>query len=83
VAPDKAESMSTHLTYDPKANAVYVDLGRGEIATTEEVSPNAILDCDDEQRVIGIEILNARETLAPGDWLTAPAPEARRANAAE
>ena len=75
--------MKNDMTYDPEANAVYVYLGRGKVDRTEEVSPGVILDYDDEQRVIGIEVLDARETLAPGDWLNAPGPLQRRADAAE
>ena len=75
--------MKNDMTYDPEANAVYVYLGRGKVDRTEEVSPGVILDYDDEQRVIGIEILDARETLAPGAWLNAPGPLQRQADAAE
>ena len=75
--------MTVDLTYDQQANAVYVYLGRGEVATSEEVSPDMVVDYDVDGRIMGIEILNARETLTPGDWLTAPNPQARHADAAE
>jgi uncharacterized protein YuzE len=75
--------MKIDMTYDPAANAVYVYLGRGEVNITEEVAPGVVVDYDSDGRLIGIEFLEARETLAPGDWLVAPGPLERRADAAE
>ena len=75
--------MKIDMTYDPEANAVYVYLGRGEVNATEEVAPGVVVDYGGGGRLIGIEFLDARETLAPGDWLVAPGPLERQADAAE
>jgi len=69
------------MTYDPEADAAYIYLGRGKIWKTEEAGP-FIYDVDTEGRVIGIEILNASQVLAPGDWQKARLP-GRPADAAE
>lgn len=70
-------------TYDPTADAVYVRMGRGKVASTTQVAENVILDRDDAGRLLGIEILTATKVLAPGRWTEAPAPESRSADAAE
>ena len=71
----------TDVTYDPKADAVYIYLGRGEIDRQKEAGP-FILDVDAEGRVIGIEVLSASKLLAPGDWQKARLP-GKRVDAAE
>ena len=70
------------MTYDPEADAVYVYLGRGEIARQEEAGP-FVYDVDASGRVVGIEILGASRTLAPGDWQRARRPQASGVDAAE
>lgn len=70
------------MTYDPEADATYIYLGRGKIEETAEAGP-FIYDVDAEGRVIGIEILSASKTLAPGDWQKARRPGTGRADAAE
>lgn len=72
----------TDMTYDPEADAVYVTLGRGEIAGQEEAGP-FILDVDAQGRVIGVEILSASTVLSPGPWQRARRPDPARAGAAE
>jgi uncharacterized protein YuzE len=69
------------MTYDPEADAAYIYLGRGKIEGTEEAGP-FVYDVDAEGRVIGIEILDASQVLAPGDWKKARLP-GRPADAAE
>ena len=61
-------------TYDPDADAAYMVLGDAAIVESEEVAPNMVLDYDADDRVVGIEILNASKTLAPGDWKNWPLP---------
>ncbi|ADH88063.1 Protein of unknown function DUF2283 [Ancylobacter novellus DSM 506] len=53
------------LKYDPEANALYVRFSTGEIVESEEVSPGVILDYDDEGHILALELLQAREKLAP------------------
>ena len=61
-------------TFDPEADAVYIYLGEGDVAETEEVAPNVMLDFDAEGRVVGVEVLTASKVLAPGDWTRARLP---------
>lgn len=56
------------VRYDPQADAVYFALADGLSTESEEVSPGVVLDFDAEGRVIGLEVLQASKTLAPGDW---------------
>lgn len=56
------------LRYDPEADAVYIKLADGDYDESEEVSPGVILDFTKDGQVMGIEILNASKTLAPGAW---------------
>jgi uncharacterized protein YuzE len=70
------------MTYDPEADAVYIQLARGSVDRTEEAGP-FIYDIDVEGRICGIEILSASKVLAPGDWQQARRPGAKSADAAE
>jgi uncharacterized protein YuzE len=50
------------VTYDPKADAMYLYLaerapGTFEVARTEEVATGVMLDFNGENQVIGVEIL--------------------------
>lgn len=58
------------MTYDPEADAAYVLFSTADAAQTlalrdefGEMTGEIILDLDDEGRMIGIEILNARKRL--------------------
>jgi uncharacterized protein YuzE len=57
----------TDISYDPEADAVYITVGRGTVARTEEDGP-FIYDVDGEGHILGIEILSASNVLAAGDW---------------
>jgi len=49
-------------------------VSEGKIDRTEEAGP-FIYDVDADGRIIGIEILSASKTLAPGDWKKPVSPE--------
>jgi len=70
------------MTYDPEADAVYMHLGRGKVASTEEAGP-FIYDLDADGRVLGIEILSASTVLAAGEWTKARLPGQTKFDAAE
>ena len=70
------------VTYDRKADAVYIYLAHGDVDRTEEAGPFTY-DLDADGRVRGIEILSASKVLAPGDWQNARRPDAKSADAAE
>jgi len=61
----------SQITYDPDGDAAYVTLSASPVRESAEVAPGFVLDYDAEGRVVGIELLNARKTLAPGVWLRA------------
>ena len=46
------------IEYDPKADAMYIRLAKGEVCDTEEVRPGVIMDFDADGRVLGIEMLS-------------------------
>jgi uncharacterized protein YuzE len=54
------------MTYDPTVDAAHVTLAEGVVIESEEVAPGVVLDFDAEGRVLGIEVLHASKTLAPG-----------------
>ena len=66
------------LRYDPDADAVYIKLADGAYDESEEVAPGVILDYTLDGQFMGIEILAASKTLAPGTWSKAPPPEETR-----
>ena len=48
-----------HVTYDPKADAVYIRLRKDTFRTEFDSSTGVALDYDVEGRLVGIEILYA------------------------
>ena len=46
------------IKVDSKADAQYVKLDDSKIVESEEVSPGVILDYNEEQHVVGLEMLN-------------------------
>ncbi|MEO6397783.1 MAG: DUF2283 domain-containing protein [Tepidiformaceae bacterium] len=45
------------LKVDREADALYLRLDESAIVDSEEVEPGVILDFDDQNRVVGVEIL--------------------------
>jgi uncharacterized protein YuzE len=70
------------LTYDPEADAVYINVGSGKIDRQDEAGP-FIYDLDADGLIIGVEILAASKVLAPGDWQNAKRPAVKSVDAAE
>jgi len=60
------------ITYDAKADALYIAFGEGP-ATVQEVAGGIALDWDGEGRLLGIEILDASKRLADPEALRSPA----------
>ncbi len=75
--------MPVKMSHDPEADAVYITLSDETPFEAAEVSPGVVLDFTEDGRVIGIEVLSASKTLAPGDWSKAPLPGVGRVAAAE
>jgi uncharacterized protein YuzE len=61
----------TQITYDPDGDAAYVTISPSPVHVSAKVAPGFMVDYDAEGRIVGIELLNARKTLAPGVWLRA------------
>jgi len=55
------------ITYDSRADALYIRLREGEFARNREVEPGVVLDIGRESELLGIEILNASARLDPAD----------------
>jgi len=51
---------SLKIKYDKKAMALYISVGQGRVARTEEWSKNYIVDYDKNDCIIGIEMLDVR-----------------------
>lgn len=47
------------ISYDPKADALYIRLGKGKIDESDEVAEGIIVDYDLKRKPLGIEILDA------------------------
>lgn len=53
-----------YLSYDEKADAMYIKLKDCKISETREVLEDIILDLDEEGKLIGIEILDVSDKVA-------------------
>lgn len=51
------------VRFDQDADALYIRLDDTPIAESEEVGPGIVLDFDADNRVVGIEVLNAQQRL--------------------
>ena len=61
-----------HITFDPKADALYIQFRSGRVAKTRRLADGVMVDVDRRGRVFGIEILDAsfrlsRQALADVD----------------
>lgn len=74
--------MKPKIKYEAEDDAAYIRLSNDRILESEEVAPNIVFDYDAEGRIVGIEILTAPKTLAPGDWQNARLP-GKASNVAE
>jgi len=61
--------MSVRLHYDPATNAAYLRFSGEPVIESEEVAPGVVLDYDAWGRIVGMEVLRAREL--PADALVA------------
>jgi uncharacterized protein YuzE len=55
------------LQYDTKEDAVYIDLAKGKYSKTRKISESIFVDEDASGKVLGIEILDAKENIAAID----------------
>lgn len=50
-----------NIEFDKSANAAYIRLTNAKIADSEEMSPGIVYDYDDQDKVVGIEILGIKQ----------------------
>ena len=50
------------ITYDPQADALYIEFSKAERACQQQVNDGTIIDLSADGEVVGIEILDARAT---------------------
>lgn len=55
------------ITYDTKADALYIKLREGKFGSNKEVAEGIVLDLDADNAVLGIEILEASTKLRKED----------------
>lgn len=53
------------ITYDPEANALYIQLRDAEPRDSMDIEEGVTVDLDADGHVIGIEILDASDRLTP------------------
>lgn len=53
------------LKVDPEADALYLRLDESRIVESEEVAPGVVLDYNEQDQVVGVEILGISKR-APG-----------------
>lgn len=53
-------------SYDAEADALYVRFSDGRIDGSQEVAPGIVLDFDENDRLVGLEVLNASVKMAEG-----------------
>ena len=51
------------IHYDPKVDAVYIELAKGKYEVSREISESVVVDEDKNGKVLGIEILDASENI--------------------
>jgi len=52
------------ITFDKEADAVYIELNSGEFASNKKIDDNTIIDLDKDNKILGIEIINASNVIS-------------------
>ncbi len=55
------------LNYDPKIDALYIDLSSGKYERTKKITDSIMVDVTKNGKVLGIEILDASENISHFD----------------
>ena len=51
------------IHYDPKADAIYIELANGKYDVSREISESVIVDEDKSGKILGVEVLDVSEVL--------------------
>lgn len=52
------------IEYDKEADAVYIEFSEGEFAKNKMIDNDTIIDLDENDNVLGIEIINVSKRLS-------------------
>jgi len=55
------------ISYDPKANALYIQFQEGKVEKTKKVEEGILIDLDDSGKIFGIEIIGLSERMSIKD----------------
>ena len=55
------------ITYDPEADALYIELRRVRAVDSTDVEEGVTVDLDDRGHIIGLEILDASKRMTPNE----------------
>lgn len=55
------------MKYDPKVDAIYIELAKGVYKVSRKISDSVIVDEDKNGKVLGIEILDAKKNISSFD----------------
>jgi uncharacterized protein YuzE len=64
---EKTKRKAMKIHYDPQVDALYLRLSDAAILDSEEVRPSIVLDYDENNRVVGIEVLSLKKHLPDAD----------------
>ena len=53
------------IHYDPKADAVYIELAKGKYEISREISDSVVVDEDKNGKILGVEVLDVSRVLGP------------------
>lgn len=51
------------MNYDPKVDAMYIELAKGSYGKSRKISESILVDEDSRGKVLGIEILDASKNI--------------------
>jgi len=52
------------IEYDKDADALYIEFSKGEFAKNKKIDNDTIIDLDDNDNILGIEIINVSKRLS-------------------
>lgn len=53
------------IHYDPKVDAVYIELAKGKYEISREISESVVVDEDKDGKILGVEVLDVSKVLGP------------------
>lgn len=51
------------INYDPKSDSLFLELAKGDYERSKKISDDVLVDFDKKGKVLGIEILAAKENI--------------------